>query len=358
MYFNDLKIKKILKLILYFNIFILLGCTSDEDFDNSDFTSEVDNLLPDSNIIILAEKDSDPYYKILISSNGLQWSNIDLKDSNIILTNQPGFKNIIYSSQYVILTSTSVMNSKNGEKWNSFSMSSLSLQNFSQMTGIAYGNERYVIIHEGVYTDSPKIHLSSDLSNWNTYDGHQLNFLDGGKHADAIVYCNNFFWIFTSDRNFYKSSNGSSWTKASHNAYEQSIWKLSCFDDKLIISSDSNSGNTKSSTDGNSFNNFIDSNDINSKLKKIIYGNKLFMALNNNEIRISQNLHSSSWILSTGIDLSFGSGAAELNDIVFKNNIFLSTTSKGGIFYSTTGYSWTRNTDVFIDSSYNIKFVK
>ena len=29
---------------------------SDEDFDNNDFTSEVDNLLPDSNIIILAEK--------------------------------------------------------------------------------------------------------------------------------------------------------------------------------------------------------------------------------------------------------------------------------------------------------------
>ena len=42
-------------------------------------------------------------------------------------------------------------------------MSSLSLQNFSQMTGIAYGNERYVIIHEGVYTDSPKFIYQATL---------------------------------------------------------------------------------------------------------------------------------------------------------------------------------------------------
>ena len=239
--------------LIIISIFIICGCTSDESYDNSDFVSEVNTALPNSNtvptvpFVIIGKSDQQPYYMILTSSDGLIWESIDLLNSNIDVQSLFSFQDLIYSDQFVAITSGYIMNSTDGKIWNKFDMSSLNIEHLENLRGIAFGNNTYVIINEGVQNSRPKILYSENLTNWTNLD--VSSFFPDEKHPDSIVFCNNYFWILGSSAQIYKSQNGSNWESFGSPSVS-SPTTLLCFENKIILSPSSSQYASKSSEDG------------------------------------------------------------------------------------------------------------
>ena len=87
---------------------IIFGCTSDESYDNSDFVSEVNTALPDTDVpYVIVGGNSAPNgdYKVILSSNdGITWENISL--SSLTFNTDPSLYDVVYGDQFVIVGSS------------------------------------------------------------------------------------------------------------------------------------------------------------------------------------------------------------------------------------------------------------
>ena len=61
-------------------IFIICGCTSDESYDNSDFVSEVNTALPNSNTVPFVVVGSSG--SIYTSLDGINWNNKSINNES------------------------------------------------------------------------------------------------------------------------------------------------------------------------------------------------------------------------------------------------------------------------------------
>ena len=136
MYFKDLKIKKF-QILFLFLFLILFGCSRDEDFDNSDFVSEIETVLPNEAPFIITGNNGLVY----TSNDGISW--------------------------------------KDKSNTNDYNLT------FGKVT---YGNGKYVMAN-----DSNNIYYSSDASSWlktssfgenpiNNLIYYNLNFIAVGQN--------------------------------------------------------------------------------------------------------------------------------------------------------------------------------
>lgn len=339
-------------------LLLLLGCTSDESYDNSNFVSEVNTALPDNStlseipFVIIGKSDQQPYNMILTSSDGLIWESIDLLNSNIDVNTRLDFQDFIFTNQFVAITTDSILNSTDGKIWNKFNMSSLNIDYIS-LRGIIYGNNTYVMISEGVQNNYPKIFYSENLTDWTNLD--VSSFLPNEKHPDSIVFCNNYFWILGSNSEIYKSENGSIWESLGSTTVTDPKTLL-CFENKIILTPSTNQHVSKSSDDGTNWESFPNTSYPYLNVQGIAYKSPYYVMKETNTLKIAQNL-TGTWINVVGLN-SIDSGSETINKIILKNNIFIITTDKGQIFSSEDGYSWTKNLSIITNQYMNFLSVQ
>lgn len=328
-----------MKLILFliFSSIILFGCTSDKDFDNSDFTSEISSISGDTSnltvpFVAVGGSSSPGDYTIIQSTDALNWNRISLNDLNL---NTGGtFRSITYGNEYVIVGDSGYYLSSNDS--NTWELSNYVSSLPQQKNSIAYGNNKYLATGNGG-SDSIQILVeSNDGKNWSGSNFEKTNYYESGI---SIKYCLNKFFLLTSD--FYSSQDGSSWTKINLTISVGSYSKLFCANGKIFISGNQN-GILSHSSDGL---NFTQISGFNTSVHGITYGKNLYVLIDDGGIKYNSTLNTN-WAKTRDLTMLF--------DITYRNGFFIVVGQTGQIYTSDDGISFTQRVSPTGNSLYSV----
>ena len=301
-----LVLTKILPLIIF--VFLNISCSSTEDYDNSDFTSNVSNSIGGGEppFIIVGDRGT-----ILKSVDGINWQN------NSISTTA-NFLNVTYGN-YTFLISGSQVNDKN------LTFTSNGGSNWTDVTfDFGYGNtgKSAFGLNKFVVTANNKVYYATLGSNW-------FASTVGSGEIRSIFFSDGIFYI-TQGTNIYMSENLTSWT----NPVITGNWNDITVGNDLVVAvgSDSSNVNVKYFQFGSWISAEVPNAD--SSLKSIAFGNNVFTITTTGSYHTTRDL--SNWTKT--------SSAAIPNDITFRKGIFVAVGESGLIQTSPDGYTWTTRT--------------
>jgi hypothetical protein len=213
--------------------------------------------------------------------------------------------------------------------------------NGSALSGIAYGNGRYVAVGYYVGDDTGLIQTSEDGMNWTLVSSQTVSILD----LYNVTFANSIFvavgWDFYTGGNIYHSTNGINWTP--HNTAIANIYALTFGaglfvaggDGVLLNSSARTNRNIYTSPDGIAWTARVSgapANDVQT-ISDVAYGAGRFVAVDGATHLYRSTTGSSTWTRTTN---SSAGGW-----ISFCNGLFIVPSGPGTNLISTDGLSWT-----------------
>ena len=245
---SHLVLIKILSLIIF--IFLNISCSSTEDYDNSDFTSNVSNSIGGGEPLFIIVGDRGT---ILKSVDGINWQN------NSISTTA-NFLNVTYGN-YTFLISGSQVNDKNltftsrgGSDWTDVTFDF----GYGNTGKSAFGLDKFVV------TSNNKVYYAALGSNW------FASSVGNGGEISSIFFSDGIFYI-TQGTNIKMSENLTSWT----NPVAAGDWKDITVGNDLVVAVGSDGSKPYivyfqfGSWQPEKFN-------VDSSLKSIAFGNNVF----------------------------------------------------------------------------------
>ena len=323
MYSNSFQF--ILALITLSNFFIF-GCTSDESYDNSDFTSEVETNLPASVPFVAvggSNSSEGNGYILLTSDDGNTWENISLDSLN--LTSGSRFHDVTYGNgMYVVVgDSGNILYSKNSKEWSRIKLEGSKSHGY---VSIAYGKNRFFATGGTNSTDSVILIESNDGINWNS--SFSKLGIEVGK---SIEFCMDMFFLITDNR-CLKSEDGTNW-ETSVTCNFSGNPKQYCINNKIHVTENSNA--IYKSLDGNSFTSITFPS---TSSTGIAYGNDLYVVGSSANIYYNLSFISVGWSQTT----NFSDNSGTILSIIYRKSKFIAAGGNSIIYKSDDGLNWTR----------------
>ena len=295
-----------------------ISCSSTEDYDNADFTSNVSSSIGsgDSPFIIVGEGGT-----ILKSVDGINWQN------NSIITSG-NFNNVSYGN-YTFLISGSQVNdknisftSRNGSDWIDVAFDF----GYGSTGKSTYGLEKFVV------TANNKVYYATLGSNW-----FSSSVGEGGE-IGSIIFADGIFYI-TQGTHIKMSENLTSWA----NPVAAGDWKDITVGNDLVVAVGSDGSNEIITYfQFGSWQSAVVPN-VDSSLKSIAFGNDVFVAVESS-YHTTTDLSSWTKISTTG----------SFNKIKVRKGIFVAVGDNGVIQTSSDGKNWSSRAS---GTSYNLRDV-
>ena len=305
--------------------FLILGCTSDESYDNSNFVSEVNTALPDNSTTTIPFVVVGNNGAIFTSSDGASWDNRSI-DNETLNLNAVTYGNGIFVA---VARKDRIYYSTDTITWSK--------------TGI--GDDTYVI-NDVVYGNGIFVGVGINGTIIRSTDGKTwipISYLGAGSDIlKGIAYGSDYFLTHHGSEDYF-SVNGLVWGYVSHT--DISVKDIIYLNGNFIILPDA-SNSIYSSVSGSSWT--TSSTGAPGSLSTIAYGNGKYVALSE-----SNDIWYTSDITSSFTQLSGASKIASGGKITYRNNIFISvgtsnvTNEAGGsntyatIQTSSDGINWT-----------------
>ncbi len=292
-------------------LFLNISCSSTEDYDNSDFTSNVSNSIGGGEPPFIAVGNAGT---ILKSADGINW--IDKSVSEVL-----DLQNVAFGNNKFVVTGSQIdginpiFSSSYGEIWNQTSY------NFGNTTykSIFFSGKFIITISNSVY-----FFYSSSLENW----------IQTGSGTDQPIACmtkdEDYLYISDNNNSNYATENIlSSWSNFSTGLTTVGFTDLTSGNDILV----GVKGNRIAYRQMGSWQDPTVPN-VDGSLKLVAYGNNVFVAAESASFHTTNNF--SDWTKS--------SVSGSVNQLIYRKGIFVAVGEAGLILTSPDGYNWTSRT--------------
>ena len=329
MSFKSIKFNLFIQFLSGIVLLLLLGCTSDESYDNSNFVSEVNTALPDTvnsttiPFVVVGNNGA-----IFTSSDGITWDNrsisgltnsyegvtygnglfmavsstnyiykstdaITWTKTGVDVSGNPGLEDIIFENSVFVAVGSqgTVLRSTNGTNWVDIDITGEE----NGLVGITYGSGLFLT------ASNRKTHYSTDGLIWFSADR-------AGDKYD-IINANGYFYI-AEGSDIAKSTNGSSWSNHSMTG-------------------------------------------VSGSFQSLVYAKELFIGVGSDSIWYTSDITSSWTKITDPLDSSYYYG------ITYRNNLFVTVGSTGSlsqygaILTSSDGINWTHRATLTSTSRIN-----